>query len=85
MKTKVYILLSIRDEKSSEIARKLRGQMGVKTVEILDGSPEIMVTVETTGRQKLARLSISALESVEDMVTSVKLLPVQEVSAVPVA
>lgn len=80
MKTKVYILINLRGGEPSEVARRLRGLMGVKSVEVLDGSPEIMMTVEARGRQKLARLSISALESVEDMVESVKLLPVQDLA-----
>jgi len=76
MKTKVYILLSIREGKPAEIACKLKGQTGVKNVEALDGSPEIIITLEANGRQKLARFSVSALESVEYFVESVKLMPV---------
>ena len=84
MKTKVYILLNVRECKPSEIAHKLRCQIGVKNVEMLEGSPEIMFTVEANGRQKLARLSISALESVENVTESVQLLPVQDMSCAPV-
>jgi hypothetical protein len=51
---------------------------------MLEGSPEIMFTVEANGRQKLARLSISALESVENVTESIQLLPVQDMSCAPV-
>ena len=82
MKAKVYILLNVRERRPSEIANKLRGQIGVKSVEMLEGSPEIIFTVEANGRRKLARLSISALESVENVVESVQLLPVHDISGV---
>ena len=82
MKAKVYILLNIRECKSSEIANKFRGQIGVKSVEMLEGSPEIIFTVEANGRPKLATLSVSALKSIENVVESVQLLPVHDTSEV---
>ena len=49
---------------------------------MLEGSPEIIFTVEANGRPKLATLSVSALKSIENVVESVQLLPVHDTSEV---
>jgi hypothetical protein len=78
LKDKTYILLDIIHGQPDQVAHILCGKIGVKTVEVLEGSPEILVALEARSRRRLAELTISALESVENVVESVRLLPVQE-------
>jgi hypothetical protein len=79
MKSRAYILLNVINETPQQVANKLRGMVGVKEVEVLEGSPELMVIMEAKERKQLARSTVSALESIDTMLGTIKLMPVQEI------
>jgi len=76
--SKVYILLGLTGGNPGAAARTLNGMLGVKNVEILEGSPELLVVLEARHRKQLAELTVKVLEAVNDTIGSVKLLPVME-------
>lgn len=74
---KAYILLDIREGKSVEAAEALQSMRGVVTADPLEGPPDVVVVVEASDRQELARLTNRALASVEALIEDLNLLPVQ--------
>jgi len=78
---RVYILLDIADRKSEEVAQSLRRRPGVVKVDLLEGSPDLLVICEAFNRQKLAKLTVEALAAVEQVTENVCLLPVRSKSA----
>ncbi len=74
---RAYILLNIIEDKTSQIVRILRSKAGVGMIDVLDGSPNVIMMVEAHDRQRLAELTVAALASVENMTEDLKLLPVR--------
>ena len=77
MNAKAYILLDIINGKSQEVAECLSGRPGVVGLELLEGSPGMLVKCEANNRQALARLTVDALAAVEHAIENVSLLPVK--------
>jgi hypothetical protein len=78
MRVRVYVLLDITTGKSDEVAHTLRSKTGVRIVDVLESPPDVVMVVEAPERQKLAQLTIRALNSVEDMTEGIQLLPAQD-------
>lgn len=78
MGTKVYVLLDIIEGKLEQVVQTLRGKPGVVGVDLLEGSPNVIVVVEAPERKKLAEQTIQALASVETMTEGVQLLPTRD-------
>ena len=77
MSHRVYILLDIADGKSEEVAQSLWIRPGIVKVDLLEGSPNLLVICEATNRQKLAELTVEALAAVEQDTENMHLLPVR--------
>ena len=75
MSDRAYILLHVTRGKSGLAARVLRGQDGVRVMDVLEGPPDLMLMIEAAGRQELAELTIQALASVEPMTEGLQVLP----------
>lgn len=78
MGTKVYVLLDVIEGKLEQVVQTLPGKPGVVEVDLLEGSPNVMVVVEAPERKKLAEWTIQALASVEKMTEGVQLLPTRD-------
>ena len=78
MSARVYILLDVMEGKSDQVARTLRGEPGVTTVDLLEGLPNVIVVLQARGRRKLAELTIRALASVETVTEGLQLLPTRD-------
>jgi DNA-binding Lrp family transcriptional regulator len=78
MGSKVYILLDVIEGRLEQVVQTLRGKPGVAEVDLLDGSPNIIMVVEAPKRKKLAERTIQALASVETMTEGVQLLPTRD-------
>jgi hypothetical protein len=63
--------------KAHEAAQTLRNKPGVRTVDMLEGSPSLVIAIQARIRQRLADLTNKALASVETMTDNWQLLPVQ--------
>ncbi len=74
---RAYILLDIREGKSVEAAEVLQSMRGVVMADPLEGPPDVVVVVEASDRQELARLTNRALASIESSIKGLTLLPVQ--------
>jgi len=74
---RVYVLLDIVDGKSEEVAQSLSGRPGVVKVDLLEGSPDLILICEAIDRQKLAEFTVKALATVEKETENVSLLPVR--------
>ena len=77
MSSRVYILLDTVEGKASNVAHILRGRAGVRLVDVLEGSPDIIMMIQAQSRQQLADLTSQALATVESMTEQVGLLPTQ--------
>ena len=75
--TRVYILLNVKNGEVKRAVQALQEKDGVKKVEVLEGSPNILMMVQARNRMSLASLANRALASVETITESVQLLPVQ--------
>ena len=74
---RAYILLEIREGKSVEAAEVLQSMRGIVIADPLEGPPDVVVVVEASDRQELARLTNRALASIEALIEDLNLLPVQ--------
>ena len=75
MSSRAYVLLDIIAGKSGWVVRTLRRQPGVVLVDELEDQPRVIMVVEAHDRQKLAKLTIQALDSVESMTDGLQILP----------
>lgn len=76
MSAKVYLVLSCVNEKPVQIASILKTKAGVIKVDVLEGYPSLIATLEAESRQELAELTTRAIDSVETMTKSLQILPV---------
>jgi hypothetical protein len=76
MNAKVYIVLNTVDKKPEQIAPILKTKTGVTVVDVLEGSPSLIMMLEAESRQELADLANEAIASVEAVTKSLQLLPV---------
>ena len=77
MSKRVYMLIDAVEGKAGQIAQMLRGQPGVKMVDLLEGPPDVVVMLQAHNRQKLAELTNRALAAVDSMTGGMQVLPVQ--------
>ena len=77
MSAKAYVLLNVVHEKQ-QVVRALRGKPGVLMVDVVEGPPDVVVVLGARGRQRLAKLTIEALASVETMTEGLQLLPTRD-------
>ena len=76
MSDKVYILLNIIDGNTERVVKTMRKTPGVVTVEALEGPPDVILVMEATDRQCLAKLAIQALARVGTITELIQLLPI---------
>jgi hypothetical protein len=76
MPAKVYVLLDLVHSDSLRVTRILREKPGVAIVDVLEGPPDIIMTIEATERQEAAQYLMNALASVDDMTENLRVLPV---------
>ncbi len=79
---RAYILLDIRKGKLVEAAGVLQSMRGVVMADPLEGPPDVVMVIEASDRQELARLTNRALASIEALIEGLNLLPVQNSSSI---
>ena len=80
MSHRVYLLLDIADGKSEEVAQSLCNKQGVAKADLLEGPPDLIVLCEVSSQQKLAKLTVGVLASIDNVTENVCLLPVKSKS-----
>ena len=84
MSPRVYVLLDIIAGKSAQVTQTLRSKQGVILADELEDQSRVIMVVQAADRQKLAELTVQALDSVESMTDGLQLLPAKnEGSAYP--
>ncbi len=78
MNARAYVLLDVTDSRSGDVAKVLRGRPGVVKADLLEGPPDVIVVVEASNRQELAKLTMQVLASVETMTEHLQLLPTRD-------
>ncbi len=76
MGTRGYILLDVVEGKAEEAADILRGNPGVKLVDILEGRPNVVTVLQARSHSQLAKLTNRALALVERVTEGLQVLPV---------
>ena len=76
--SRVYVLLDVVEGKSDQVARALQRRAGVRIVDVLEDSPNVIMVIEAGDRHELARLTVQALALVEAMTDDVRLLPAKD-------
>jgi len=74
MCTRVYILLETTEGKSDKVAQDLRLKPGVVMVDLVEGPPDIVVTIEASERQQLAQYLMPALAVVDSVAEDLHIL-----------
>jgi len=77
MSARAYVLLDAVEGKAYEVAQTLRNKSGVRTVDVLEGPPSLVMVIQARSRQKPAELTNRALVSVEAVTENLQVLPVQ--------
>ncbi|MBM3119797.1 MAG: hypothetical protein FJ006_09705 [Chloroflexi bacterium] len=77
MNDRVYVLLYIQEDKFDQALQILQSKTGVRVLDVLEGMPNLIVMLQACDRQRLAKLTIGALASVESMTEDQRLLPVR--------
>jgi len=75
MSPRVYVLLDIMVGKSDRVTQTMRNKPGVILADELEEQSRIIMVVQADDREKLARLTIQAIDSVESMIDGIQLLP----------
>ena len=76
MSARVYVLIDTVEGKAKQAAKILYGQPGITVVDCVEGPPDIVMMAEVEDQQALARLTVQALASVENLTTDIRFLPV---------
>jgi len=64
---RAYLVLQTKSDRSQEIISDLFNKPGIVTVDLLEGSPNLIVIVEAEKRQELVEFIVQALDSVESI------------------
>jgi len=79
MGDRVYILLDIVDGEAEQVARVLRESPSVVMADAVEGPPDVIIVIEARQRQRLAKATLQALATVENMTEDVCLLPARDI------
>ena len=85
MSHRVYVLLDIVDGQAEQVVQVLQEIPGVLMVDALEGPPDVVVLIEASEREQLAKWTIEALSSVEMLTEQVRLLPTWDGSNITVS
>lgn len=80
MAFRAYLLLDIVDDQVEKVVQQLQNKSGVVRIDLLEGSPDVFVIVETSGQKRLTELALRAFASIKDLAGEVRLMPVKEKS-----
>lgn len=67
MSLRVYVLLEVDGGNIWQTAAALRTKSGVRMVDVLEDLPNLIMVVEASERQSLAKLTMKALADVENL------------------
>jgi hypothetical protein len=74
-KARVYVLVTVAQGFTAEVASVLRSKPGVVAADVVEGEPSVIMVVEARHRLELAHLTIQALAAVEIATVGLRLMP----------
>lgn len=77
MKTRAYVFLDIKEGAADRAVRVLEGMAGVIMADRLEGNPDVILVVEASSREALAKLTVQAMTEIESITCGLRLLPAQ--------
>ncbi|MFW6102533.1 MAG: hypothetical protein ACOC6O_02630, partial [Chloroflexota bacterium] len=63
MSARIYILFDLVHANSAQVARIFHGKPGLAEIDVLDGSPSIMMVIEASEKLKAAEYLVNILDS----------------------
>ncbi len=75
--TRAYVLLQSSESRHNQVTRILKRQLGVVTVDSVEGPSDIVMVIEAPDRRELASVLMNALTSVQDTIEDMELLPIR--------
>jgi hypothetical protein len=82
MTSHAYLLLDIAEDKIEKAVKELLNNAGIMRIDILEGSPNALITLEASAQKRLSELTLRAFALVKEFTNQVHLLPVKEKYAV---
>jgi len=76
MSAGVYVLIDTIEGKAKQVAKILHGQPGITVVDCVEGPPDIVMMAEAEDQQAMARLTVQAPATVENLTNDIRFLPV---------
>ncbi len=78
MSSRLYLLLETVNGHSGEVARMIRLNPGVVTVDLVEGKPDVIAVMEAGDRQELAQLLMQVISCVENTTEDARILPTRD-------
>lgn len=78
MSTRVYLLLELVNGSREKVAAALRGIPGISTIDLLEGTPDLLTIIEAPERQEAAGYLMEVLNLVDGVIEDIRVMPVKE-------
>ena len=75
---RVYFIMDVVNGGMDKTIQRLRNQPGIVLVDAIEERPAVIAVAETKDRKRLARVTIKALASVENMTANLSLMPTNQ-------
>lgn len=79
MVDRVYFIMDVFNGDLDKTIHRLRNQPGIVLVDALEERPAVIAVAEAKDRKRLARVTVNALASVENMTANLSLMPTNQV------
>jgi|WetSurMetagenome_2_1015567.scaffolds.fasta_scaffold76899_2 hypothetical protein len=72
--SRVYVLINVKSGTAEKVVQSLQNQSGVLLADIVERPPDIIMVVQAANQERLLKLTLNALLSVENQIDSLQLL-----------
>ncbi len=76
--SRLYLLLETVSGHSGEVARLIRLNPGVVSVDLVEGKPDVIAVMEAEDRQELAHQLMRVISCVENTIEDARILPTRD-------
>ncbi len=76
MSTRAYVIIDSAEGKAQKVLTALQGKPEITSVNYVEGALDIIVTAEAENNRILAKLTVQALLSIENLTNDTQILPV---------
>jgi hypothetical protein len=72
--SRVYVLINVKTGTAEKVVQSLQNQSGVLLADIVERPPDIIMVVQAVNQERLLKLTLNALLSVENQIDGLQLL-----------